>query len=33
MFLFPASDLTPFRTLSSLVAVSMLLYGFIAELD
>jgi hypothetical protein len=33
MFLFPASDLTPFRTLSSLAAVSMLLYGFIAELD
>ena len=33
MFLFPSTDLTAFRTFSSLAAVSMLLYGFIAELD
>jgi hypothetical protein len=33
MFLLPGFDLTYFRTLSSLAAVSMLLYGFISELD
>ncbi len=33
MFLVPSVDLTHFRTLSSLAGVSMLLYGFISELD
>lgn len=33
MLLFPGFDLTLFRSLSSLAAVSMLLYGFVAELD
>jgi hypothetical protein len=33
MFLFLSTDLSAVRTLSSLAAVSMLLYGFIAEFD
>ena len=33
MLLLPSFDLWPLRTLSSLAAVSTLLYGFISELD
>jgi hypothetical protein len=33
MLIFPSYDLTMWRSLSSLAAVGMLLYGFISELD
>lgn len=33
ILVFPTADLTLFRSLSSLAGVSMLLYGFVAELD
>jgi hypothetical protein len=33
MLIFPSFDLTLWRSLSSLAAVSLLLYGFISELD
>jgi Family of unknown function (DUF5985) len=33
MLLFPTLDMTLWRSLSSLAAVGMLLYGFISELD
>jgi hypothetical protein len=33
MLIFPSYDLTMWRSLSSLAAVGMLLYGFMSELD